>query len=99
MSCDHHRSSRPNATCFAILRSLTCASGIEVQIKTKLWKSFEGKGEKNAILLLIAGVVPHHGAEGGDPVRQITIDRVALFLENPYCAFVLLLKSETPIIV
>src|SRR5262249_46049228 len=71
---------------------------IKIQIETKLWKRFQCKGEENAIFLFIAGVVSDDCAKGGDPVRQISVDGVALFLENADCAFVLLLKSETPVV-
>src|SRR5438445_670466 len=78
--------------------SLPLISRIKIQIETKLWKRFQCKGEENSILFLVTGVVPHHRTNRGNPVRQVTIDGVALFLENADCAFVLLLKSKSPVV-
>src|SRR5260370_2416032 len=78
--------------------SLPLISRIKIQIETKLWKRFKCKGEENSILFLVTGVVPHHRTNRGNPVRQVTIDGVALFLENADCAFVLLLKSKSPVV-
>src|SRR5260370_14209962 len=72
---------------------------MEVENGTELRKSFMGEGEDKAILLLIAGVFPHDGAKGRNPVRQIPIDGVALFFKNTCCTFVLFLKSDAPVIV
>src|SRR5438309_644608 len=78
--------------------SLALISRIKIQIETKLWKRFKCKGEENSILFLVTGVVPHHRTNRGNPVRQVTIDGVALFLENADCAFVLLLKSKSSVV-
>src|SRR3981081_2586243 len=87
-----------NSSCFDNSLSVTRISWIEVEIEPDFWKSFKCEGEENAVLFLAAGIVPHDSANRGHPVRQITVDGEALFFEDTDCAFVLLLKSKTPVV-
>src|SRR5207249_10836824 len=41
---------------------------------------------------------PHHHTNQVKPIRQVTVDGLALFLENADCAFVLHLKSKSPVV-
>src|SRR5260370_4264073 len=73
-------------------------SWLEYEIEDEFRKSFQGKGKEDAVTLFIAAVISHDSAKRGDPVGQITVDGIALFLENTDCAFVLLLKSKRPVV-
>src|SRR4029077_15747405 len=44
-------------------------------------------------------VIAYYSAERGHPARQVTVNRVTLFLESIGGAFVLLLNGEAPVVV
>ena len=78
---------------------LPFASRIKIQVKAKLRERFQGEGQENSVFFLAAGVITHDRTEGSDPVRQIAVDRVSLFLEESDCALVLFLKSKSPVVI
>src|SRR5438477_4487730 len=85
-------------TSLADFRSLTFGGGIEVQIKSKFRECFQCHGKQEAVFFH-AGVVTYHAAKGGNPARQIAVNRISLLLENARRPLILLLSADAPIVI
>src|SRR4030095_4831175 len=83
---------------FARFGSFPLRRGIEVQIKSKFGKCLERYGEKQTVFFY-ARVIPYHSPKRGHPGGEVTVNRIALFLEEAGLSFILFLNSNTPIFV
>src|SRR6266480_943977 len=90
---------RPGASAlFQHFGSFALGRRVEVQVETKFRERLERHSEDDPIFFH-AFIVAYYAAEGGHPARQIPVNGVALLLEKPGRRFVLLLRTNPPVIV
>src|SRR3954467_15058410 len=63
------------------------SAGVVVEVEAQLRKSLEREAQDNAVLF-DAAVVADDGANGGDPAREVAVNRVTLLLEDVSGLFV-----------
>ena len=74
------------------------AGRIEIQVEAEFRQRLQGESDEEAVFFYPT-VVADDGADGGDPAREIAIDRVALLFQHAGDPFVLLLNADPPVVV
>src|SRR4029453_433643 len=92
------RTSLGGSALFARFRSFSLGTRVDVQIEPKFRKSLERYGKEEAVFFY-ARVIAYYSPERGHPGREITVNRITLFLEEAGRGFILFLNSKAPIIV